>query len=176
MGSEKARLGPAATLGTQRHSLSSGVGMELLQAGGAQRQDKVSSPGSGVLTSTTAQDGLSTPVGGPSMVTAGGVVAQRTTRSAAWTGGQREALPEAPPLANAVAVLPERGPSRQGPPRSPRSIGKFLPEFQFTVHPSLFRRLLVTLIVACVSPSLLREDPFPPLTLIVSRQALFNKM
>lgn len=108
----------------------------------------------------------------------GGGSAAGAPPNTATTGAQGMMTPRdnvRPPLANAVAVLSQRLPSRGGPREAPASIGKFLPEFQFTEKPSFFRRLLVFLIVACVSPSLLDEDPFPPLRLIFSKQAMCEK-
>lgn len=89
------------------------------------------------------------------------------------SGGQSASA--RPRVANLVAVLPSRAPSRRISTRDPAPIARFSPEFQFTENPSLLRRLLVSVIVACISPSLLWEDLFPPLTLVFSKQAAYGK-
>ncbi|CDJ40858.1 hypothetical protein, conserved [Eimeria tenella] len=121
----------------------------------------------------------------PSGAAALGLPAAPGRRSSAASVAANEAAPAAAaaataarsprraPLASPVAVLPQRGPSRSSRRGPPGDLGQLLPEFQYTDKPSWFRRALVVLIVACVSPSLLKEDPFPPLKQIASRQSPF---
>lgn len=109
-------------------------------------------------------------------VNANAITSGPPTAAATITTAETPRLPQSAPLAMPVAVLPQRVPSRRGEvPIAPREeVGALLPEFQFTDRPSWLRRALVILIMACVSPSLLKEDPFPPLRQIISRQAPFR--
>ncbi|KAL8439306.1 hypothetical protein Efla_003943 [Eimeria flavescens] len=178
MANAKARLLlPSPVESSQRASLSS-------PAADSVRTGSQSEAGLSAVLPVASFNGTTTPANGRRLLTGGvppGLVAGGFSKTPIHTAGgplQSQPASGSPPLVNAVAVSPQRGPSRQavGSPRKPQSIGKLLPEFQFTVEPSLLRRLLVSLIVAFVSPSLLKEDPFPPLALIISRQAVFRKL
>ncbi|OEH76606.1 hypothetical protein cyc_02839 [Cyclospora cayetanensis] len=79
------------------------------------------------------------------------------------------------PSGSAVNGLPRTGTNHRELTRPLRGGDRFLPEFPFTDKPSFLRRLLVFLIIACVSPSLLQEDPFPPLVQILDKQAAAEK-
>ncbi|CDI78632.1 hypothetical protein, conserved [Eimeria acervulina] len=138
----------------------------------------VEAPAGAPVGPLAATSGHVVPAGGPVEGSARAYVdAEAVTNFAASAPGAAAAgnprPAQGPPLARPVAVLPQRVPSRREERRGapPVEISGLSPDFQFTEKPSWLRRVLVILIVACVSPSLLKEDPFPPLKEIIARQA-----